>query len=159
MKATFGAGCFWHVEEAFREIEGVTRTTVGYMGGKTKNPTYKDVCSHTTGHAEVCQIEYDSKQTSYDRLLKVFWEIHDPTTINQQGVDIGEQYRSIIFYHNDAQKKAALASKNKEQKKYKEQIVTEITKATEFYKAEDYHQGYLQKRGLKTCFGLFKPRA
>lgn len=149
--ATFGAGCFWHVEEAFRTIKGVLKTEVGYTGGKMKSPTYEDVCTDETGHAEAVQIEFDPKQVSYEDLLKVFWTIHDPTQKNRQGPDVGTQYRSAIFYHTEEQKKIAEKSLKEEQKKYKEKIATEITKATIFYPAEEYHQKYLMKRGLKTC--------
>ena len=150
-KATFGAGCFWHVEEAFREIKGVLKTEVGYMGGKMKNPTYEDVCTDETGHAEVVQIEFDPKVVPYEKLLEVFWTIHDPTQKNRQGPDEGTQYRSAIFYHTEEQKKIAEKSLQNEQKHHKEKIATEITKAHTFYKAEEYHQKYLMKKGLKTC--------
>ncbi|MCJ7696879.1 MAG: peptide-methionine (S)-S-oxide reductase MsrA [Thermoplasmata archaeon] len=152
-KATFGAGCFWHVEEAFRHLKGVTSTTVGYMGGILKNPTYEDVCTDKTGHAEVVEIIYDPGKISYEALLAVFWDIHDPTTKNRQGPDIGTQYRSVIFYHTLEQKTAAEKSKkNLEQsRKYKKKIMTEITKATTFYPAEEYHQQYLAKHGLVAC--------
>ncbi len=149
--ATFGAGCFWHVEEAFRTLKGVTKTTVGYMGGTMKNPTYEQVCTDETGHAEVCQVEYDEKQISFKELLKAFWGCHNPTQKNRQGPDVGTQYRSAIFYHNEQQKKEAEQSLKEEQKKYEEKIATEIVKAGTFYSAEDYHQKYLMKRGLKTC--------
>ncbi len=149
--ATFAAGCFWHVEEAFKEVKGVLNTTVGYMGGKMKNPTYEDVCSDKTGHAEVVQIEYDPKIVPYEKLLEVFWTIHDPTQKNKQGPDEGTQYRSAIFYHTEEQKKIAEKSIKEEQKKYKEKIATEITKAGTFYKAEEYHQKYLMKKGAKSC--------
>jgi len=152
-KATFGAGCFWHVEEAFRHLKGVTATTVGYMGGTLKNPTYDDVCTDKTGHAEVVEIIYDPGKISYEALLNVFWDIHDPTTKNRQGPDIGTQYRSVIFYYTLEQKAMAEASKkNLEQsKKYKKKIVTEISKAPAFYPAEEYHQQYLAKHGLAAC--------
>lgn len=152
-KATFGAGCFWGVEETFRKIKGVKKTTVGYMGGFLKNPTYKDVCTDKTGHAEVVQIEYDPKEISYEKLLEIFWSIHNPTQLNRQGPDYGTQYRSIIFYHNEKQKKLAELSKNKiiESHKYSKPVVTEIKKASEFYIAEEYHQHYLQKKGLTGC--------
>ncbi len=145
--ASFAAGCFWHVQEEFDKVKGVINTTVGYSGGKTKNPTYEKVCSNTTGHAETVLIEYDPSIISYDKLLDVFWKIHDPTTPNRQGLDVGEQYRSVIFYHNDAQKAAALASKAKLEKshKYKNPIVTQIIPSPEFYKAEEYHQKYMEK--------------
>lgn len=150
-KATFAAGCFWHVEEAFREIKGVISTTVGYTGGKMKNPTYEEVCTDETGHAEAVQIEYDPKIVPYEKLLDAFWTIHDPTQKNRQGPDEGTQYRSAIFYHTEEQKKIAEKSLKEEQKKYEEKIATEITKATVFYPAEEYHQKYLMKRGQKTC--------
>jgi peptide-methionine (S)-S-oxide reductase len=150
-KATFGAGCFWGVEAAFRQIKGVVSTAVGYLGGHFANPTYEDVCSGNTGHAEVVQVEYDPAQVSYDDLLKVFWENHDPTTLNRQGPDVGAQYRSAIFFHTPEQEAAAKASREKMQAGYKKKIVTEITPASEFYRAEDYHQQYLEKRGLAHC--------
>jgi peptide-methionine (S)-S-oxide reductase len=152
-RATFGAGCFWHVEEAFRHLKGVTSTTVGYMGGTLKNPTYEDVCTDKTGHAEVLEVTYDPAKISYNDLLSVFWDIHDPTTKNRQGPDVGTQYRSVIFYHTPEQKTAAETSKkNLEQsRKYKKKIMTEIIKATTFYSAEEYHQQYLAKHGLAAC--------
>ncbi len=148
-KATFGAGCFWGVEAAFRRVKGVLSTTVGYSGGPFKGPTYEDVCTGTTGHAEVVEVDYDPDKVSYDELLKVFWEIHNPTTMNRQGPDIGTQYRSVVFSHNSEQKAAAEASKEKLQRNghYKNPIVTEITPASEFYKAEEYHQQYFAKHG------------
>jgi peptide-methionine (S)-S-oxide reductase len=151
--ATFGAGCFWGVEAAYRQIPGVLSTAVGYLGGTLENPTYHDVCSGRTGHAEVVQVTYDPSRVTYDDLLTVFWENHDPTTLNRQGPDIGTQYRSAIFYHDDAQKEAATASKDEREKsgRYRRPIVTEITPASEFYMAEDYHQQYLEKRGLSSC--------
>ena len=150
-KATFGAGCFWSVEAAFKQIKGVLKTRVGFMGGKVKNPSYTLVCTSLTGHAEVCQVTYDSKKVSYQKLLETFWKIHDPTRKNRQGFDIGSQYRSIIFYHNEQQKAAAMASKEKQQKKTKNKIITEIVPAQPFYRAEEYHQRYLEKRGVFTC--------
>jgi peptide-methionine (S)-S-oxide reductase len=152
-KATFGAGCFWHVQEAFRHLKGVTSTTVVYMGGTLKNPTYEDVCIDKTGHAEVVEILYHPETISYEELLNVFWDIHDPTTKNRQGPDIVTQYRSVIFYHTLEQKTMAESSKkNLEQsRKYKKKIVTEITEATPFYPAEEYHQQYLAKHGLTAC--------
>jgi len=152
-KAIFAAGCFWHVEQAFKEIHGVIKTSVGYIGGKMKNPTYEDVCSHETGHAEAVLIEYDHDKVSYNELLNVFWKIHDPTQLNRQGFDIGNNYRSAIFYLNEKQKELAMKSKKEleKSKKYKSKITTQITKAKEFYKAEEYHQNYLEKHGLKTC--------
>lgn len=152
-KATFGAGCFWGVEATFRQVPGVTATAVGYAGGKTKNPTYKDVCTDQTGHAEVVEVQFDPAQVSYETLLNIFWENHDPTTRNRQGPDWGSQYRSAIFVHSPEQEKAARESKERLQAsgKWSRPIVTEITPAPEFYRAEDYHQQYLEKRGLASC--------
>jgi peptide-methionine (S)-S-oxide reductase len=152
-KATFGAGCFWGVEAAFRQVKGVQSTTVGYSGGKGDNPTYKIVCSGKTGHAEVVQVVYDPAKVSYEKLLDVFWNCHDPTTKNRQGPDVGLQYRSVIFFHSPEQKAAALASKKRFQQsgKLKKPIVTQILPAAAFWPAEDYHQQYLEKRGLSTC--------
>ena len=152
-KATFGAGCFWGVEAAFQEVEGVVSTAVGYSGGHLQKPTYQDVCSGRTGHAEVVQLEYDPARVSYDQLLDVFWENHDPTTLNRQGPDIGAQYRSAIFFHTPEQEAAARASKTRLERsgRYPRPIVTEITPASEFWRAEDYHQRYLEKRGLAHC--------
>jgi peptide-methionine (S)-S-oxide reductase len=149
-KATFGAGCFWGIEAAFRKVPGVLSTSVGYAGGSFGNPTYKDVCSGETGHAEVVQVEYDPSQVSYEEIVDVFWKIHDPTTLNRQGPDVGTQYRSAIFFHNPEQEAAARASKERLQSsgRFKRPIVTEITPASEFYRAEEYHQRYLDKRGL-----------
>jgi len=149
--AAFAAGCFWGVEETFRTIKGVLNTTVGYMGGKTENPTYEEVCSHTTGHAEAVLVEYDPGQISYGALLRVFWKMHDPTTLNRQGPDVGSQYRSAIFYFDEEQKKEAVESVKEAQKDYSRPIVTEIVPAGAFYPAEDYHQRYYQKRGIKGC--------
>ncbi len=151
MKATFGAGCFWHVEALFCQVKGVKSTTVGYLGGTLKDPTYEDVCSGQTGHAEVVQIEYDPTVVSYDDLLTVFWNNHDPTTLNRQGPDVGVQYRSAIFFHNTEQEATAKMSKEKLQnsEKFKnKKIVTEIAPASQFYKAEEYHQQYFEKCGL-----------
>jgi len=151
--AMFGAGCFWGVEAAFRRLKGVKSTAVGYAGGSLKNPTYHDVCTGTTGHAEVVQVEYDPAVTAYDDLLTVFWENHDPTTLNRQGPDVGTQYRSAIFFESPEQEAAAVASKERLEKsgRFKRPIVTQIEPATDFWKAEDYHQQYLEKRGLATC--------
>lgn len=146
-KATFAAGCFWHVEAKFREIKGVKSVISGYTGGTKENPTYEEVSSHKTGHAESVEITFDPKIVSYKELLKVFWKIHNPTTLNRQGLDIGNNYRSAIFYHDEKQKKEALESKREEQKNHKDKIVTEIIPATKFYKAEEYHQKYLEKHG------------
>jgi|SRR5579871_4040140 len=152
-KATFGAGCFWGVEAAFRQVKGVTSTAVGYMGGSLKDPTYQDVCTDRTGHAEVVQVEFDPSQVSYNDLLTVFWENHDPTTLNRQGPDVGTQYRSAIFFHSPEQETAAIASKDALSKsgKFRRPIVTEIVQAGEFWRAEEYHQQYLEKRGLSHC--------
>ena len=149
-KATFGAGCFWGVEAAFRRISGVMSTSAGYMGGTLENPTYKDVCTDKTGHAEVVEVIFDPSLVSYDQLLTRFWEIHDPTTLNRQGPDIGTQYRSVIFCYNAEQESAARVSKEYLQKtgRYKRNIVTEITRASTFYRAEEYHQQYLEKQGF-----------
>ena len=149
-KATFGAGCFWGVEATFRKLVGVRSAVVGYSGGSFENPTYEDVCSGKTGHAEVVQLEYDPPKVSYEDLLDVFWNCHDPTTVNRQGPDIGTQYRSAIFFHDADQESAAITSKQKLQSsgRYPSPIVTEITPAEAFYPAEDYHQRYLEKRGL-----------
>jgi peptide-methionine (S)-S-oxide reductase len=145
-KATFGAGCFWQVEMAFRNLPGVIDTAVGYSGGHVANPTYEDVCSGSTGHAEVCEVTYDPEQISYEDLLDVFWSTHDPTQLNRQGPDVGEQYRSAIFFHTPEQGDAAKASKEDLQERSSKQIVTEIAPAGDFWRAEEYHQCYLQKR-------------
>lgn len=151
--ASFAAGCFWHVEETFRCLKGVESTSVGYMGGDFENPTYHDVCTGRTGHAETVEVIYDPLKISYNELLDVFWELHDPTTLNRQGPDLGSQYRSVIFYHNEEQRELAHASKEKLQKsgKYKEKIVTQIVPAQKFYLAEEYHQQYVAKSGRKSC--------
>jgi peptide-methionine (S)-S-oxide reductase len=150
-KATFAAGCFWGVEAAFRKLRGVSSTSVGYSGGTLENPTYSDVCSDETGHAEVVQVEYDPSAVSYDQLLDVFWSCHDPTTPNRQGPDIGTQYRSAIFFHSPEQRARAIASKEKLERggRYRKPIVTEITPASRFYPAEEHHQRYFEKRGLR----------
>ena len=152
-EAAFGAGCFWGVEDAFMKIKGVKETEVGFMGGKTKNPTYKEVCTDKTGHAEVVHLKFDPKEISYEELLNIFWGIHNPTSLNRQGPDFGSQYRSVIFYYNKKQKEAAEKSKEELEKsgKYDKPIVTEIVPAPEFYRAEEYHQKYHQKHGLKVC--------
>lgn len=152
-KATFGAGCFWGVEETFRNVPGVSSTAVGYLGGTLVNPTYKDVCSGRTGHAEVVQVEFDPATVSYRRLLEIFWDSHDPTTANRQGLDIGSQYRSAIFYHTAGQQEAAVESKAEVDRsgRFPRPVVTEVTATSEFYRAEDYHQRYLEKRGLGSC--------
>jgi len=148
-KAAFAAGCFWGVESVFRGIKGVIDTTVGYTGGKTKNPIYKQVCTDKTGHAEAVEVEYDSSIISYEKLLDVFWSIHNPTTPNRQGPDVGTQYRSAIFFHNEEQERIAQESRKKleESGKYSRPIVTEIVTAKEFYRAEEYHQRYFEKQG------------
>ena len=152
-KATFGAGCFWGVEAAFRQVPGVADAVVGYSGGTMENPTYRDVCTDTTGHAEVVQVTYDPAKLSYDQLLDVFWKLHDPTQVNRQGPDFGKQYRSAIFFHTPEQEKTARAAKERLGKsgRFSRPIATEITPAGPFYKAEDYHQRYLEKRGIASC--------
>ena len=151
--ATFAAGCFWGVEEAFRTVKGVKYTRAGYAGGHFKNPNYEDVCSDKTGHAEAVEITYDPYEISYEDLLGIFWKIHDPTTPNRQGADVGSQYRSVIFYHDDGQKDASFASKKKLEKShaFSKKILTEIVPATEFYPAEEYHQKYDMKHGITSC--------
>jgi peptide-methionine (S)-S-oxide reductase len=157
--ATFGAGCFWGVEAAFREVHGVVDAAVGYSGGHVPNPSYEDVCTDQTGHAEVVQIEFNPKQVSYEELLDVFWRSHDPTQLNRQGPDIGRQYRSLIFYHDEAQKSEAEQSKAQFESlgRYRRPIVTEIVPAAPFYRAEEYHQQYLKKQGLESCSIDFWP--
>ncbi|MFA5271720.1 MAG: bifunctional methionine sulfoxide reductase B/A protein [Candidatus Omnitrophota bacterium] len=152
-KADFAAGCFWGIEAAFRKLKGVVSTRVGYAGGNYKNPTYKEVCSGKTGHAETVEVEYDPNVISYYQLLDVFWKIHDPTTLNRQGPDVGEQYRSVIFYRSEEEKQAAEGSKAKLKKSgvYKSLIVTEIVFFSEFYPAEEYHQQYYEKKGIRGC--------
>ena len=152
-KATFAAGCFWGVEAAFRQVPGVLDAAVGYSGGAFPNPTYEDVCTGRTGHAESVQVEFDPARVSYDQLLDVFWENHDPTTLNRQGPDVGTQYRSVIFVEGPEQEKAAKESKERLEKssRYRRPIVTEIAPAQPFWRAEDYHQRYLEKRGLAHC--------
>ena len=150
-KATFAAGCFWGVEATFRQIPGVIATRVGYTGGQTANPTYKDVCTDRTGHAEAVEVEFDASKARYEDLLKVFWENHDPTQLNRQGPDVGDQYRSAIFFHSSEQQAVATKSLAKAQTQVARPIVTEITAAPEFWPAEDYHQRYLEKRGLAAC--------
>jgi peptide-methionine (S)-S-oxide reductase len=152
-KATFGAGCFWGVEVAFRQVPGVTDAIAGYLGGTLRNPTYEDVCTGRTGHAEVVEVTYDPSRVTYDELLNVFWSSHDPTTLNRQGPDRGTQYRSAVFYHDERQKEAAEASKERvgTSGRFPRPIVTEITPASTFYRAEEYHQRYLEKKGLASC--------
>lgn len=152
-KATFGAGCFWGVEAAFRQIEGVASTQVGYLGGTTPDPTYEDVCAGSTGHAEVVEVTFDPDRVTYETLLGVFWDNHDPTTLNRQGPDVGAQYRSAIFFHDPRQEQIAKRSKDEQESsgRFGRPIVTEITPASNFYRAEEYHQQYLEKRGLSSC--------
>jgi len=152
-KATFGAGCFWGVEAAFRRVKGVVDVVVGYSGGDLENPTYKDVCTGKTGHAEVAQVMFDPDKVSFKKLLDVFWDIHDPMSLNRQGEDAGTQYRSAIFFHSPQQQQAARASKEKLQNsgKFKKEIVTEITAVRKFWSAEEYHQGYFEKNPDAAC--------
>jgi peptide-methionine (S)-S-oxide reductase len=152
-KATFAAGCFWGVEATFRQLPGVLSTRVGYIGGKTTNPTYKDVCTDATGHAEAVEVDYDPAKISYGKLLETFWENHDPTQLNRQGPDWGSQYRSAIFYHSPEQEAEAKASKRalENSGRFRKPITTQIVPAETFYEAEDYHQQYLEKRGLASC--------
>jgi peptide-methionine (S)-S-oxide reductase len=156
-RATFAAGCFWGVEAAFREIEGVVRTSVGYTGGHTPRPTYEQVCSHMTGHAEAVEVWFDPAQVTFEQLLERFWEIHNPTTRDRQGFDFGNQYRSAIFFHSPAQEAAAIASREREQTTRRRQIVTEIVPASAFYRAEEYHQRYLEKSGRASCAASVHP--
>jgi len=151
--ASFGAGCFWGVEEAFRRTPGVTETAVGYMGGHLENPTYQEVCTDRTGHAEVVQVQFDPSQISYEKLLEIFWAVHDPTTLNRQGPDVGTQYRSVVFYHDAAQQAAAAEGKARLQAsgRFRRPVVTEITPAMTFWRAEEYHQKYIQKQGGASC--------
>jgi peptide-methionine (S)-S-oxide reductase len=150
-KATFGAGCFWGVEETFRKLKGVISSTVGYAGGTKENPSYEDVCTDETGHAEVVEVEFDPSQISYEQLLDVFWSSHNPTTLNRQGPDVGTQYRSVIFYHSPEQKAAAEKSKAEKASQFPRPIVTQIEPAPRFWRAEEYHQRYLEKRGQSHC--------
>jgi peptide-methionine (S)-S-oxide reductase len=149
--AAFGAGCFWQVEVEFRNTPGVLDALVGYMGGQVENPTYEQVCTDRTGHAEVVEVKFDPEEVSYEQLLDVFWRLHDPTQLNRQGPDVGTQYRSAIFVSSDEQRRAAEASREREQHDHKRPIATTIEPATTFWPAEDYHQRYLEKRGLATC--------
>ncbi len=150
-KATFGAGCFWGVEAEFRKLDGVTQTAAGYLGGDLIDPTYEQVCTDSTGHAEVVEVTFDEAVISYEELLELFWKMHDPTQLNRQGPDVGTQYRSAIFFHSEHQEKAARSSKERVQDNFERPIVTEITAASTFYPAEEYHQRYLEKRGLASC--------
>lgn len=149
--ATFAAGCFWGVEADFRDIPGVLDAEVGYTGGATQNPSYRQVCTDTTGHAEAVQVTFDPEKVSYDTLLDAFWSLHDPTQVNRQGPDVGTQYRSAVFYNDETQRVAAEASKARAQAKLTRPIATEIVPAQPFYRAEDYHQRYLEKQGLRHC--------
>jgi methionine-S-sulfoxide reductase len=157
MKAIFAAGCFWGVQYYFDEVPGVIKSTVGYTGGQTENPTYEEVCSHTTGHAEAVELEYDPKQASYETLVKHFFRLHDPTQLNRQGPDVGDQYRSAIFYTTDEQKAIAEQIKDELQIKTNDPIVTQIVPATEFYPAEEYHQKYTQRTGRGMCHVPYAP--
>jgi peptide-methionine (S)-S-oxide reductase len=158
-KATFGAGCFWCVEAVFQRIEGVTSVVPGYAGGQKENPTYKEVCSGTTGHAEVAQITFDPAKVSYEKLLNVFWHAHDPTTMNRQGADVGTQYRSVVFYHDEQQKAIAEISKKNAQKDFSNTIVTEIQPLKRFYVAEDYHRNYYnENKSQPYCQFVIKPK-
>jgi peptide-methionine (S)-S-oxide reductase len=150
-KATFAAGCFWGVEAAFRNVPGALATRVGYTGGMAERPTYEEVCTGRTGHAEAVEVEFDPARVSYEQLLDVFWREHDPTQLNRQGPDRGTQYRTAIYFHSPEQESAARASREREQSRHRKDIVTEITPATAFWPAEEYHQRYLEKRGLTTC--------
>lgn len=159
--ATFGSGCFWCTEAVFQNVEGVEKVESGYSGGKVKNPTYKEVCSGLTGHAEVIQVHYDAAKVSYEELLEIFWKTHDPTTLNRQGADEGTQYRSVVFYHNEEQKKLAEKYKAELDKSgaFDNPIVTEISPYTEFYKAEDYHQNYYNLNGnAPYCSYVIQPK-
>ena len=152
-KATFAAGCFWGVEAAFRRVPGVVDAAVGFEGGRTEHPSYRDVCSHRTGHAEVVEVDYDPGQVSYEGLLDVFWSIHNPTTKNHQGLDFGSQYRSAIFYHDEEQHRAAVASKEAldASGKHRRKVVTQIVPAAPFWRAEEYHQRYYDREGISSC--------
>ena len=157
---TLGAGCFWCIEAAYRQLDGVYSATSGYMGGTLANPTYEQICNGTTGHAEVVQVVYDPKKTSTEKVLSWFWELHDPTTLNRQGADVGTQYRSAIFYHNEGQKKVAEASKTAAKELFKSPIVTEITESATFYPAEKYHQDFYQQNKSKNpyCRAVITPK-
>ena len=150
-KATFGAGCFWQVEVEFRNVPGVLDAAAGYMGGRLEDPSYEDVCTDRTGHAEVVQVDFDPDEVSYDQLLERFWEIHDPTQVNRQGPDVGSQYRSVVFFHSPEQQRTAEQSREQAQARFSRPIATEIAPAQAFWRAEEYHQQYLVKRGLATC--------
>lgn len=156
-KAIFAAGCFWGVQYYFDQVPGVTKSTVGYTGGHTENPSYEEVCSHTTGHAEAVLLEFDPKKVTYETLVKHFFRMHDPTQLNRQGPDVGDQYRSAIFYKNEEQKKIADAVRDKSQANFKEPIVTQIVASSAFYPAEEYHQKFTEKTGRGMCHVLYKP--
>ncbi len=157
--ATFGGGCFWCLDAVFERLDGVKAVTSGYAGGTKENPSYKEVCGGNTGHAEVIQIEFDPQKISYEKLLEVFWEAHDPTTMNRQGADVGTQYRSIVLYQNDAQKQAAEKSKEQAQWRFPRPVVTEIVPLTKFFKAEDYHQDYFRKNpNVPYCAVVIRPK-
>lgn len=157
--ATFGGGCFWCIEAVFKQVPGVISVTSGYAGGHTENPTYKEVCSGETGHAEVVQVEFDPQKVSYRELLDIFWQSHDPTSLNRQGADVGTQYRSIILYHNEEQKKIAEESKREISKYYDKPIVTEIVPLKKFYRAEEYHQNFYEKNpNYGYCVVVIKPK-
>ncbi|MDB6025465.1 MAG: Peptide methionine sulfoxide reductase msrA [Verrucomicrobiales bacterium] len=157
--ATIGGGCFWCTEAVFQALDGVKKVTSGYAGGKTENPTYEQICTGQTGHAEVIQIEFDPAKISYDKLLEVFWEAHDPTTLNRQGNDVGTQYRSVIFYHNEGQKAVAQKSKDEASGRFSKQIVTEISPMTKFYSGEAYHQDYYRRNSSKPyCSVVITPK-
>ena len=156
-KATFAAGCFWGVQFYFDQVPGVTKSVVGYTGGHTENPTYEDVCTHTTGHAEATELEFDPEVVSYETLVMHFFRMHDPTQLNRQGPDVGDSYRSAIFYHDDEQKEIAEKVLRSTQKDFEEPVVTEITKAGPFYLAEDYHQKYSEKTGMGACHIPYAP--
>lgn len=158
-RATFAAGCFWGVEAAFRAVDGVLQTSVGYTGGTTVSPTYEQVCGHRTGHAEAVEVWFDPAIVSYDDLLEVFWRIHDPTSLNRQGLDVGDQYRSAIFFHTPEQALAAERSRMSEQKHRRRPIVTEIAPAPTFYRAEEYHQRYFERSGQAACAATLQPAA
>jgi peptide-methionine (S)-S-oxide reductase len=158
-KVMFGAGCFWGVQFYFDQVPGVTKTLVGYSGGHTENPTYEDVCSHTTGHAEVVYLEYDEEKVSFETLLKQFFRMHDPTQLNRQGPDIGDNYRSVIYFYNSEQQKLAEKIRDETQNNFEDKIVTEIAKAKDFYVGEDYHQKYAEKTGRGICHVEYSPVA
>jgi peptide-methionine (S)-S-oxide reductase len=156
--ATFAAGCFWGVEAAFRQVPGVIDAVSGYTGGHLENPSYRQVCSHSTGHAEAVEVNFDPQRVSYDDLLNVFWQIHDPTQLNRQGPDVGDQYRSAIFTHSPEQERAAIASRDREQSRQTRPIVTQIVAAPKFWAAEEYHQRYFEKNGGAACHVIPSPR-